>query len=308
MSLSKVIVGVGLSLVLVGCSGCVSFAETPGDRFQKVMQEMAELCQSKKLIATDSRCILPKMKPVDPLATEEGRFARSIKIPNPVSEDSGYKPSMTPEQYFDHLCKTEAGEFIYKTVENVEGLYMMRPRKEASDYELEHLYALEDPYDATDDPNPYDYFIQPPFGQYQFIELPYPKDEKDSLQPYVRYFRGSEKESKKDYVYMDGTRSHRVPYIVKTEGVPSLKSRYGYIWREIARPHDRELGIVGGELIVMNLQTNDVLGVRRGFIRSGGVRNLTGIWWLGGQICPVKKALSTAQFIQKTLRPIAEQK
>ena len=58
----------------------------------------------------------------------------------------------------------------------------------------------------------------------------------------------------------------------------------------------------------MDLQTNDVLGVRRGFIRSGGVRNLTGIWWLGGQVCPVKKALSSSQFIQKILRPIAEQK
>ena len=100
----------------------MSFAETPGERFRKNLEEMASLCQSKKLIATDSRCILPKIKPADPLATEEGRFAHSIKIPNPVPEDSGYKPGMTSEQYFDHLCKTEAGEFIYKTVENVEGI------------------------------------------------------------------------------------------------------------------------------------------------------------------------------------------
>ena len=94
----------------------------------------------------DTACDILKLKPADPLATEEGRFAQSIKIPNPVPEDSGYKLGMTPEEYFDHLCKTEAGEFIYKTVENVEGLYMLRPRKEATDYELEHLYALEDPY------------------------------------------------------------------------------------------------------------------------------------------------------------------
>ena len=31
----------------------------------------------------------------DWLATPEGRFAHSIKIPNPVSEDSGYRPGMT---------------------------------------------------------------------------------------------------------------------------------------------------------------------------------------------------------------------
>lgn len=185
---------------------------------------------------------------------------------------------------------------------------MMRPRKEATDYELEHLYALEDPYDGTDDPNPQDYLVQPPFGQYQFLESLRASDEKDISQQYVRYLRSSEKESKKDYVYMDGTRSHRVPYIVKTEGVPSLKSRYGYTWRGIPRPHDREFGIVGGELVVLDLQTNEVLGIRRGFIRSGGVRNLTGIWWLGGQVCPVKKALSSSQFIQKVLKPISERK
>jgi hypothetical protein len=289
-------------------TGCVSFAETPGERFQKVIREMADLCQSKKLIATDSRCILPKMQPVDPLATEEGYFAHSIKIPNPVPADSDYKPGMTPEQYFDHLCKTEAGEFVYKTVENVQGIYQMRPRKEATDYELEHLYALEDPYDITDDPNPQDYLVQPPFGQYQFMESLRTKDEVEISEPYVRYSRSSAKESKRDYVYMDGNRSHRVPYIVKQEGVLSLKSRYGYIWRGIQRPQDRELGIVGGELIVMDLRTNDVLGVRRGFIRSGGVQNLTGIWWLGGQVCPVKKALSSAQFIQRILRATAEQK
>src|SRR2546426_6158112 len=183
-----------LSVLLVGLlpgllSACVSFAETPGERFQKVMKEMAELCQSKKLIATDSRCILPKMKPEDPLATEESRFAHSIKIPNPVSAESGYKPGMTSQEYFDHLCKTEAGEFVYKTVENVEGIYQMRPRKQATDYELEHLYALEDPYDITDDPNPQDYLVQPPFGQYQFMESLRTKDAKEVSQPYVRYSR-----------------------------------------------------------------------------------------------------------------------
>jgi hypothetical protein len=167
---------------------------------------------------------------------------------------------------------------------------------------------LEDPYDVTDDTNPQDYLVQPPFGQYQYLESLRTSDEKDISQQYVRYFKSSENESKRDYVYMDGTRSHRVPYIVKTEGVPSLKSRYGYTWRGILRPHDREFGIVGGELIVLDLQTNEALGIRRGFIRSGGVRNLTGIWWLGGQVCPVKKALSSSQFIQKILRPISEQK
>jgi hypothetical protein len=302
-----------LSVLLVGLlpsllAACASFAETPGERFRKAIKEIEVACAKRKLDPNEVCGGVAKLKPADPLVTEEGRFAHSIKIPNPVPTDSGYKSGMTSEQYFDHLCKTEAGEFIFKTVENVEGLYMMRPRKEATDYELEHLYALEDPYDATDDPNPQDYLVQPPFGQYQFLETPSTRDEAETSQPHMRYFRVSEKASKKEYVYMDGARSHRVPYIVTKEGVSSLKSRYGFIWRGIQRPHDRELGIVGGELIVLELQTNDVLGIRRGFIRSGSVRNLTGIWWLGGQVCPVKKALSSSQFIQKVLKPISENK
>lgn len=305
---------IGASLFVFGCvlvvlgQGNVANAETVGERFGKAIKEIAKQCASRKLEPNEVCGEVAKLKPANPLETKEGRFAHSIKIPNPLPTDSGYKPGMTPEQYFEHLCKTEAGEFIFKTVENVEGLYMMRPRKEVTDYELEHLYALEDPYDATDDPNPQDYLVQPPFGQYQFLESLRASDEKDTSQQYVRYSRSSEKDSKKDYVYMDGTRSHRVPYIVKTEGVSSLKSRYGYTWRGIPRLHDREFGIVGGELAVLDLQTNEVLGIRRGFIRSGGVRNLTGIWWLGGQVCPVKKALSSSQFIQKVLKPISERK
>ena len=48
--------------------------------------------------------------------------------------------------------------------------------------------------------------------------------------------------------------------------------------RGIVRPHDREMGIAGGELIVLDLETSKVLGVRRGYIRTGSVRNnLTGV-------------------------------
>jgi hypothetical protein len=292
MNSARLIVGFGLSLVLVGATGCVSFAETPGERFQKNLKEMAELCQSKKLIATDSRCILPKLKPADPLTTEEGRFAHSIKIPNPVPEDSGYKPSMTPEQYFDHLCKTEAGEFIYKTVENVEGLYLMRRREQANDYHLQHLYALEDPYSYSDieSETPQQVFINPPWRGFKYFEVSAPDE-------------GGAKSAGPKYRRYSGYVQDKSP--MKAESVVSLKSRYSYTWRGITRPHDRELGIVGSELLVIDLQSNTVLAVRRGFIRSGDVRNLTGVWWLGGYTCPKSrdKHISTYEFISKVLKP-----
>ena len=274
-----------VSLFAGSLSACVSFAETPGERFQKVMKEMADLCQSKKLIATDSRCILPKMQPAVPLATEEGRFAHSIKIPNPVPEDSGYKPGMTPEQYFDHLCKTEAGEFIYKTVENIEGLYVMRPRVEATDWELEHLYALEDPYGYTNAEATMSeyYFVSP--NRYSYFER--------SSQPVISNqgsthpsARSTSEQSSARYERFTGYDSQHLESM-QMELVQSLKSQYGFTWRGISRPHDRELGIAGGELIVVDLETYAVLGVRRGFMRTGGFRNtLTNVSWLTGQTCP----------------------
>lgn len=96
----------GMGFLVVGCLlGMLepinlAQGETVGERFRKQMEKMAAMCTAQKLSPTDSRCILPKMKPADPLATEVGRFAHSIKIQNPVPEDSGYKPGMTSQEYF----------------------------------------------------------------------------------------------------------------------------------------------------------------------------------------------------------------
>ncbi|MBA5865094.1 MAG: hypothetical protein GDA67_00180 [Nitrospira sp. CR1.3] len=249
--------------------------ETVAERFDKALKDITKQCASRKLAPNEVCGEVAKLKPADPLATEEGRFAHSIKIPNPLPADSGYKPGMTPEQYFDHLCKTEAGEFIYKTVENVEGLYMMRPREKATDDMQAHLYALEDPYGYTDweAETPQTIFVNPPLGAYQFFEIPFPPaGVSPSVGTMYRRYSGYNQMKKKK---MD------------QENVRELRSRFGFTWRGIKRPHDRDLGIVGGELILVDLRTMEVLAVRRGFIRSGHVRNnLTGVWWLGGNVCP----------------------
>lgn len=287
-----------LTVLMVGLlagllSACVSLAETPGERFRKAIKEIEAACAKRKLDPGEVCGGVAKLKPADPLATEEGRFAHSIRIPNPVPEDSGYKPGMTPEQYFEHLCKTEAGEFIYKTVENVEGLYMMRPREPVNDDKLQHLYALEDPYAYSDIETaaPQKLFINPPWWRFKFFEVR--KTENDSdIKSATKYLRYSG--------YIQGKA------VMKMEHTQSLTSQYGYIWRGLYRPYDRELGIVGSELIVMDLLSNEVLAVRRGFIRSGDVRNnLTGVWWLGGHVCPRYEHANayTYEFVSKVLNP-----
>ena len=278
-------------------SACVSFAETPGERFRKAIKEIEAACAGRKLAPNEVCGEVAKLKPANSLGTEDGRFAQSIKIPNPVPEDSGYKPGMTSEQYFEHLCKNEAGEFIYRTADNVEGLYMMRPRKGATDNELSHLYALEDPYITVTGHDSGDNSLAPRLflgmGKYQFLEQPMQiNSESISTNKIYRRFTGYDGQNKET---------------LKTEEIKNLKSRYGYTWRGLTRPHDRELGIVGGELIILDFQSEEVLAVRRGYIRSGNVQNLTGIWWLTGQICPKgqpsRPDFYTHDFIAKVLKP-----
>ncbi len=55
------------------------------------------------------------------------------------------------------------------------------------------------------------------------------------------------------------------------------KSRYAITWRGIRRPNDREMGIAGGELIVLDLETNEVLGVRRGYALYRGSWEMTSV-------------------------------
>ena len=305
--LGTVVIGVVLALV-TGASAGVFAEETVAERFNKAMKKKADYCRTHKIDPANRRCDILKLKPADPLATEEGRFAHSIKIPNPVPEDSGYKPGMTSEEYFDHLCKAEAGEFIYKTVENVEGLYMMRPRESAqNDDLLQHLYAMEDPYGLAVGvrDSPQDYFVQPETGKYQYIEIPLLQISKgEGSSKYRRYYRNENAYRGSQFPTAINGQFVQVPYIVAMVDVPQTKSRYGYTWRGITRPHDRELGIAGGELIVLDVQTNEVLAVRRSFVRSGSVRNnLTGVWWLTAGKCSRESLKMDAQFINEVLKP-----
>lgn len=236
----------------------------------------------------------PPPKPADPLGTPEGRFAHSIKIPNPVPADSGYRPGMTSKQYFDHLCRTEAGEFIFKTVEEVEGLMMLRPRPFATDEMLMDRYALEDPFgqenwEATE---PEKILVNP--KGYKYVEKP-----AGSGSDKINRFSGYS-------ARWEGNTMVKTPMQVETTDIP--RSRYGYTWRGISREKDREFGIAGGELIVLDLKTREVLAVRRGYIRSGNVKaSRTGIWWLTGEVCPKPREnmFSAEKFLLRVLRPAA---
>jgi hypothetical protein len=216
-----------------------------------------------------------------------------------------YRPRMTSREYFRALCDAEAGEFIYETVDRVEGVYQVSPRAYESDLALADRYVIEDPYGYVL-ANPQfraKQYVQPPNGKYEFLELP----AADAGQPFIiRYYRDlSANPGKRHHAFVDG-RHVRLLDIVAMTRSSEIRSRYGFTWRGIERKSDRELGIAGGELIVVELATNRVLAVRRGFARSGiGRRGRA--WWLSAERCPGDKRLAQAEhlFIERVLRPLA---
>ena len=110
------------------------------------------------------------------------------------------------------------------------------------------------------------WFVQPPFYNYRFMEQPHRnvKWQIGIKEPYVRLF-GHTLERERDYrgVLVD---SYKEKAPMQVIGIPKLTARYSYTWRGIKRPQDREHGIAGGELVIYDLETKEVLAVRRQFL------------------------------------------
>lgn len=240
----------------------------------------------------------PEPVPAQWVSTPEGKFAHSIVIPNPVPKDSGYRWWMSDKRYFEHLCKTEAGEFIFKTVKDVEGFYFARPPRRPSDDDLMARYRLEAPeIERTFQlrrATPRDrarIFVNPPWSLFGFVEEP----------------DGDTTEGRETFVRVHGYRQNKSP--MQVEVVPSRKSAFGMIWRGIRRARDRENAVAGSEWIVFDLISKEVLAVQRNFGFSGFSQGVPdGIWWLNASSCPSLGAGDNLsgrfyKFVAKVLQP-----
>jgi hypothetical protein len=85
--------------------------------------------------------------------------------------------------YFDHLCETEAGEYIFKTVDNVEGIYQMLAMPRTSDDRsiLNDIYRLEDPADLSSgkEGRIFENFVGYPARGFRFFENSYAHNLRD---------------------------------------------------------------------------------------------------------------------------------
>jgi len=274
-----------LSAALI--SSC-TIAQTPGERFRKTIDERKRYCAAHEMRRGETTCDILKLGAPDPLLTREGRFAHSIKLPATAdARRASYRAGMTSEEYFKDLCEREAGEFIFRTVDGVDGIKRMRPRSLATHDMNQHLYAHEDPYGYRDweAQNPATRLVGP--DSYRYHEVAVANEGEGRVIRYSGY---------------DG-RNRRT---LKIEQSASPSSRYGFTWRGVTRPNDRELGIAGGELIVLDIQTGEVLAVKRGFVRTGGAQGVPpGVWWSTAAACPRESnaLFMLPDFVTRIVRP-----
>lgn len=162
-------------------------------------------------------------------------------------------------RYFRHQCKLHGGEFIYRTVDNVEGVFQMRLR-DPRDYfdRLRKGDIPEDPYGHTnwEAQEPQTMFVDHPFRNYEFFENPLPADVKPMV-PGAKYRRYS------GLTYRRGDYRPIKPMV--EEHVAELKSKFGFTWREERTGLDRVLGIRTGIMEVVDLMNGEILARRVGF-------------------------------------------
>lgn len=207
-----------------------------------------------------------------------------------------YQSSMTPREYFDALCAAEAGEFIYRQFENVTSVYEIRPRIRPTQYELQDRYVLSDPFGLVTSGglgNSAKLLARP--DTFAFVETPnvYRETRKSHVSPLIRFTAPLKPDPRTGLIASMPTPAHKVSAL------------YGYTWREIRRIQDRQMGIAGGELVVVDLRTHEILALRRGFAMSvGGANPKAKLWWLGARICPRSEGrieYSEHAFIQRVL-------
>ena len=232
------------------------------------------------------------------------------------------------EAMFAERCKT-AGEKIYRTAENVEGIFLMKIRPKEINYGDQ--FKMDDPYGRDLGGEGY---IQsfargfetrqsqfasgsPPRLGYRYVEAIDPKDGKR-----YRYTGRIDQPSLRDKRYGEWVREFVLDKVPATGPAP----RYGVTYDDISTREEREYWIAGSSLRVIDLKTNEVMAERIGYMMDRGQGNNSGgrsPWLLAAEhACPTfqrnplrplqaghgasAQQLQTEDFVEKVLKPVLE--
>lgn len=232
---------------------------------------------------------------------------------------------------FEEKCRTVAGEKIYRKVENVEGLLLMKVRPERGDRELANpdwpgaAFARETSgkeyittflaYEYASNPvgrndpvtaarRGYINTDRRPGGLpgYRWVEV---IDEKDGQR--YRYTGRYDEPWKTDSSY---SKSYVRFNLEKTLSPSAAPPRYGVTYEDHVIPEERNLGVATSTVRVIDLQTKEVLGelTRYAWIHGGPSRVNPSPWLTASKCPPTSGDLVsvTRQFVDKVLIPVKE--
>ena len=232
------------------------------------------------------------------------------------------------EAMFQERCK-KAGEFIYRTAENVEGVFLMKNRPKEMNYGDQ--FALTDPYGNDSEGDSYiKSFLKgyhphsssptpgaPPRFGYRYVDAVDPKDGR-------RYrFTGRMDEPWK---YDSSYSTTYKRFVLEKVPAPGPAPRYGVTYDDISTREEREYWIAGSSLKVIDLKTSEVMAERIGYMMDRGQGDRGGgrsPWLLAADhACPTfqrnpfrpippghgasAQAIQTEDFVEKVLKPLLE--
>jgi hypothetical protein len=193
---------------------------------------------------------------------------------------------------FQERCKS-AGEKITRTVNNVDGVVWMRWReKYGNEDNFADQWNLNDPYGrdcgmedcianllrVTNGASLNPEAAQRHRAGYRFVET---TDPRDGLRyRYSAHLAHSWTQEEIERRLRDSGRElPQYEYRFKTERIPTerFSARYGVTWEDISSREDRKHWIAGSSLKVLDLETNEVIGERIGYMIDRGQGSQVGL-------------------------------
>lgn len=240
---------------------------------------------------------------------------------DPNVGEAAVSRALSGKALWEEKCRTVAGEKIYRKVENVEGLLLMKVRPPAGDREWADrmwpgaAFARELPGDSyiksflgyeyapgngltgkpgVITPQARGYIItnRNPGGLpgYRWVEV---IDEKDGQR--YRYTGRYDEPWKTDSSY---SKSY-VRFNLDKTPATAPSPRYGVTYEDHVIPEDRYLGIASSTIRVIDLQTQEVLGEMTRYAWSGAAPSrVNPSPWLTAYRCP-DHAVGTDQYTRK---------
>lgn len=261
----------------------------------------------------------------------------SVSAQNTATAEENHRHLKVAEAMFQERCR-KAGEKIRKTVDNIDGIYLMKIRPEKDNFS--NQFAMDDPYGRDFGGDAYiksflaGFFEsnyrrpeiatseRPPHLAYRYVEAVDPADG-------MRYrYTGSMKVVGRKDVTAPNVRVElqRNPnydlniYAFQIDRVPASgpAPRYGVTYDDISTQEEREYWIAGSSLKVIDLKTDEVIAERIGYMMDRGQGDTSGgrsPWLLAADnACPgfaprhgaTAQPLQTENFVERVLRPKLE--